>query len=100
MCTFFYFYSVVHHFFKNAANIKEIFLLHDKSGIYKNDKSFSQSDFDKINFFRWSFGIVIWEIFSLGQTPYPGQGVDRNFIRWLKNEENRLMCPDNAPEKM
>lgn len=50
--------------------------------------------------FRWAFGVVVWEIFSLAQTPYPGQAVDRNFIRWLKSEENRMLCPDYAPEKM
>jgi FMS-like tyrosine kinase 1 len=28
----------------------------------------------------WSFGIVLWEMFSLARTPYPGTEADEKFV--------------------
>ncbi|XP_066575995.1 vascular endothelial growth factor receptor 2 isoform X2 [Amia ocellicauda] len=43
----------------------------------------------------WSFGVLLWEIFSLGASPYPGVGIDEFFCRRLK-EGTRMRAPDYA----
>ena len=47
----------------------------------------------------WSFGVLLWEIFALGETPYPTVPLDPNFVVFLKNG-NRLDRPKNAPQEM
>lgn len=46
----------------------------------------------------WSFGILLWEIFTLGGTPYPGIPVEELFTL-LKNGY-RMECPINCPPKI
>lgn len=43
----------------------------------------------------WSFGILMWEIFSLGASPYPGVQIDEDFCQQLK-EGTRMRCPQYA----
>ncbi|KAG9473241.1 hypothetical protein GDO78_020410 [Eleutherodactylus coqui] len=43
----------------------------------------------------WSFGILLWEIFSLGGSPYPGVQIDEDFCRRLK-DGTRMRAPDYA----
>ncbi|XP_029905824.1 vascular endothelial growth factor receptor 2 isoform X2 [Myripristis murdjan] len=43
----------------------------------------------------WSFGVLLWEIFSLGASPYPGVCIDESFCRRLK-EGTRMRPPDYA----
>ncbi|XP_026880254.2 vascular endothelial growth factor receptor 2 isoform X1 [Electrophorus electricus] len=43
----------------------------------------------------WSFGVLLWEIFSLGASPYPGVNIDESFCRSLK-EGTRMRPPDYA----
>ncbi|XP_042882555.1 mast/stem cell growth factor receptor-related protein Kit-like [Penaeus japonicus] len=33
----------------------------------------------------WAFGVVMWEIFSLGRSPFPGISVDENFVKKLES---------------
>ncbi|XP_050697126.1 uncharacterized protein LOC126985784 [Eriocheir sinensis] len=33
----------------------------------------------------WSYGVVLWEMFSLGQCPFPGVTVDEGFIKSLES---------------
>lgn len=44
----------------------------------------------------WSYGILLWEIFSLGRSPYPGVVVNRKFYKMIK-DGNKMDCPDYAP---
>ncbi|XP_040040687.2 platelet-derived growth factor receptor alpha [Gasterosteus aculeatus] len=45
----------------------------------------------------WSYGILLWEIFSLGGTPYPGMVVDSSFYNKIKSGY-RMSKPELAPD--
>uniref|UniRef100_A0A8C6XB37 receptor protein-tyrosine kinase n=1 Tax=Naja naja TaxID=35670 RepID=A0A8C6XB37_NAJNA len=47
----------------------------------------------------WSFGVLLWEIFSLGASPYPGVKIDEDFCRRLK-EGTRMRPPDYTTPEM
>uniref|UniRef100_A0AAR2J824 receptor protein-tyrosine kinase n=1 Tax=Pygocentrus nattereri TaxID=42514 RepID=A0AAR2J824_PYGNA len=47
----------------------------------------------------WSYGILLWEIFSLGSSPYPGMPVDSRFYKMIK-EGYRMDSPEFAPSEM
>lgn len=46
----------------------------------------------------WSFGIVIWEIFSLGQIPYPGM-TNQEALTFVTSG-NRLDAPQLCPSEL
>ncbi|XP_063729877.1 vascular endothelial growth factor receptor 1 isoform X2 [Eleginops maclovinus] len=46
----------------------------------------------------WSYGILLWEIFSLGASPYPGLQIDEEFCHRLKGG-TRMRAPEcSTPE--
>ncbi|EDL89921.1 v-kit Hardy-Zuckerman 4 feline sarcoma viral oncogene homolog, isoform CRA_a [Rattus norvegicus] len=47
----------------------------------------------------WSYGIFLWELFSLGSSPYPGMPVDSKFYKMIK-EGFRMLSPEHAPAAM
>ncbi|XP_036108035.1 platelet-derived growth factor receptor alpha [Molossus molossus] len=47
----------------------------------------------------WSYGILLWEIFSLGGTPYPGMMVDSTFYNKIKSGY-RMAKPDHATSEI
>ncbi|KAJ7320220.1 hypothetical protein JRQ81_019731 [Phrynocephalus forsythii] len=47
----------------------------------------------------WSFGILLWEIFSLGVNPYPGMQVDTNFYKLIQSGF-KMECPFYATEEI
>ncbi|XP_076362758.1 vascular endothelial growth factor receptor 1-like isoform X2 [Tachypleus tridentatus] len=47
----------------------------------------------------WSFGVLMWEFFTLGSNPYPGIDIDEEFYKKLKNGyrmEKPELCPDDV----
>ncbi|KAJ7320222.1 hypothetical protein JRQ81_019733 [Phrynocephalus forsythii] len=57
-----------------------------------------ESIFDKIYSTKsdvWSYGVLLWEIFSLGASPYPGVQIDEDFFNKLKGSM-RMKAPDFA----
>uniref|UniRef100_A0A3Q3BNF9 Protein kinase domain-containing protein n=1 Tax=Haplochromis burtoni TaxID=8153 RepID=A0A3Q3BNF9_HAPBU len=47
----------------------------------------------------WSYGVLLWEIFSLGCSPYPDLPMTQEFYSALKRGY-RMSRPDHAPEDM
>ncbi|NWW96998.1 CSF1R factor, partial [Rhynochetos jubatus] len=47
----------------------------------------------------WSYGILLWEIFSLGKSPYPGMVVNSKFYSMVKRGY-QMARPDFAPLQM
>ncbi|XP_061876867.1 receptor-type tyrosine-protein kinase FLT3 isoform X1 [Entelurus aequoreus] len=47
----------------------------------------------------WAYGILLWEIFSLGVTPYPGMKVDHTFYSMIERGL-KMECPYYADESV
>ncbi|XP_077409823.1 receptor-type tyrosine-protein kinase FLT3-like [Vanacampus margaritifer] len=47
----------------------------------------------------WAYGILLWEIFSLGVTPYPGVKVDHGFYSMIQRGF-KMECPYYADESV
>ncbi|XP_077360529.1 macrophage colony-stimulating factor 1 receptor 2 [Festucalex cinctus] len=47
----------------------------------------------------WSYGVLLWEIFSLGKSPYPNVAVDTKFYKMIK-DGCHMGRPDFAPPQM
>lgn len=47
----------------------------------------------------WSYGILLWEIFSLGKSPYPSIAVDSRFYKMVKRGY-QMSQPDFAPPEI
>ena len=48
--------------------------------------------------FQWSYGVVLWEIFTFCLNPY--EGIDNKDLKYYLREGNRLHRPSQAPNFM
>ncbi|XP_062309054.1 macrophage colony-stimulating factor 1 receptor [Osmerus eperlanus] len=46
----------------------------------------------------WSYGILLWEIFSLGKSPYPNVVVDSRFYKMIKDGHHMSRPDFSSPE--
>uniref|UniRef100_A0A3Q3A5K3 receptor protein-tyrosine kinase n=1 Tax=Kryptolebias marmoratus TaxID=37003 RepID=A0A3Q3A5K3_KRYMA len=61
-----------------------------------------ESIFDKVFTTQsdvWAYGILLWEIFSLGASPYPGLHIDEEFCHRLKNG-TRMRAPEYSTSEI
>ncbi|OQV13667.1 Vascular endothelial growth factor receptor 1 [Hypsibius exemplaris] len=47
----------------------------------------------------WSFGVTLWELFTLGSTPYPGVNVDSDFVERVRSGY-RMERPYLSPKEI
>lgn len=47
----------------------------------------------------WVFGVFMWEVFAMGETPYIGINLGPDFIQYLE-DGHRLEMPEHATEEM
>ncbi|KAF0028108.1 hypothetical protein F2P81_019195 [Scophthalmus maximus] len=74
----------------------------DPDYVRKGDWMSPESIFDKVFTTQsdvWSYGILLWEIFSLGASPYPGLHIDEEFCHRLKGG-TRMRAPEYSTPEM
>ena len=71
--------------------------LHLKFRIFKISYNFKISTLNALRF-RWSYGIVVWEIFALGAEPYPGMRSEETMCRVAAGY--RMKAPQGTPKQM
>ena len=66
-------------------------------GCFENKNSTSR-EYLFLYFCSWSYGILLWEVFTLGGSPYPGLRTEE-LISFLE-EGRRMDCPEICPKSI